>query len=183
MISGTAKGHPLKSVSGQGTRPTTDKIKESLFQKIGPYFDGGTALDLFAGSGGLGIEALSRGVEHCVFVDKDPLAIKTIHANVTKCKFETRAEIYRNEALRSLSVAAKNGTRFVLIFLDPPYHLSILPKALKKIDQEQLLDQGGLIVTEHDTDVSMPDKFDTFALWKREEYSRQTTMTLYRSTR
>ena len=81
VVAGQAKGLPLKAVPGKTTRPTTDKVKESIFNMIGPFFDGGTAVDLFAGSGGLGIEALSRGIEHAVFTDKDKKAIDTIQAN------------------------------------------------------------------------------------------------------
>ncbi|MDG0961887.1 RsmD family RNA methyltransferase, partial [Bacillus paranthracis] len=76
VVSGKCKGHPLKAVPGNTTRPTTDKVKESIFNMIGPYFDGGVALDLFGGSGGLGIEAISRGIDKAIFVDRDNKAIK-----------------------------------------------------------------------------------------------------------
>src|SRR5690625_944768 len=84
IISGTNRGLKLKAVPGKNTRPTSDKVKESLFNMIGPYFSGGTCLDLFAGSGSLGLEAISRGIEHATFIDKNGLAIKTIHDNIHK---------------------------------------------------------------------------------------------------
>src|SRR5690606_17308184 len=104
---GQAKGLPLKAVPGKTTRPTTDKVKESIFNMIGPFFDGGTAVDLFAGSGGLGIEALSRGIEHAVFTDKDKKAIDTIQANLQKTKMEDQAQVYRADAERALKAMKK----------------------------------------------------------------------------
>lgn len=92
VIAGERKGHALKAVPGNNTRPTTDKVKESLFSIIGPFFDGDMVLDLFAGSGGLGIEALSRGAERAVFIDQAALAIKTIRQNLEGCHFTERAE-------------------------------------------------------------------------------------------
>ena len=88
VVSGVCKGRPLKAVPGNTTRPTTDKVKEALFNMIGPYFEGGIGLDLFAGSGGLGLEALSRGLDKVVFVDRDTKAIQTIHENIQACKME-----------------------------------------------------------------------------------------------
>src|SRR6476620_7456044 len=100
IISGNKKGLPLKAVPGKGTRPTTDKVKESIFNMIGPYFDGGNGLDLYAGSGGLGIEGLSRGLDSVIFVDQDKKAIQTIHDNLTFTKLDGMAEVYRTEADR-----------------------------------------------------------------------------------
>lgn len=86
VISGEHRGRKLVAVPGKGTRPTTDKIKESIFNMIGPYFSGGIALDLYAGTGGLGIEALSRGIERCVFVERDPKAFSVVKQNVAACR-------------------------------------------------------------------------------------------------
>lgn len=96
------KGRSLKAVAGTSTRPTTDKVKESIFNMIGPYFDGGRGLDLFAGSGGLGIEALSRGFEHCIFVDRDFKAIQTVKSNLKTLELTKHAQVYRNDAERAL---------------------------------------------------------------------------------
>jgi len=97
VVSGTCKGRPLKAVPGNTTRPTTDKVKEALFNMIGPYFDGGIGLDLFAGSGGLGLEALSRGLERVIFIDREPKAIQVINENIRDCKFEEQTKVYRND--------------------------------------------------------------------------------------
>lgn len=82
VVAGERKGMPLKAIAGNTTRPTTDKVKESIFNIIGPFFDGGFALDLFAGSGGLGIESLSRGAERAVFIEKDPKAFQVLQENI-----------------------------------------------------------------------------------------------------
>ena len=98
VIAGEHNGRQLPPVPNRLTRPTTDKVKEALFQIIGPFFEGGQALDLFAGSGGLGIEALSRGLDHCVFVDKHPKAIQTIYENLKSLNIEEQAEVFRTDA-------------------------------------------------------------------------------------
>lgn len=105
VISGTAKGRPLKAVPGTGTRPTTDKVKEAVFSMIGPYFDGGVVLDLFAGSGGLGIESLSRGSDKAVFIDLEPKSIEMIRANLKATGLDSKAEVFRNEAGRAPEAA------------------------------------------------------------------------------
>lgn len=114
VVSGKCKGHPLKAVPGNTTRPTTDKVKESIFNMIGPYFDGGTALDLFGGSGGLGIEAISRGIEKAIFVDRDSKAIKVIHQNLESCRIHEQAEVYRNDAERAVKALIKREMSFDL---------------------------------------------------------------------
>ena len=103
VISGERKGMRIKAVPGDQTRPTTDKVKESLFNVIGPYFDGGKALDLFAGSGGLGIEALSRGCDEAVFVDQHFKAIQTIKENLETTRFTERSRVLKKDVTVALS--------------------------------------------------------------------------------
>src|SRR5699024_1644200 len=121
VISGSKKGRPLQAIPGKGTRPTVDKVKEALFSMIGPYFDGGVALDLYAGTAGLGIEALSRGMEKAIFVDIDKYAIEIIKKNLAKTELLDQAEVYKNEATRALKALKKREIAFDLVFLDPPY--------------------------------------------------------------
>src|SRR5690625_234062 len=125
IISGTNRGLKLKAVPGKNTRPTSDKVKESLFNMIGPYFSGGTCLDLFAGSGSLGLEAISRGIEHATFIDKNGLAIKTIHDNIHKLRAEDKTEVIRVDALRGLQLLSEKDIAYSLIFIDPPYEVQI----------------------------------------------------------
>ncbi|KAB7707952.1 16S rRNA (guanine(966)-N(2))-methyltransferase RsmD [Bacillus aerolatus] len=152
VISGTQKGIPLKAVSGKDTRPTTDKVKESIFNMIGPYFSGGIGLDLFAGSGGLGIEALSRGFSKMIFVDRDMKAVQTVKANLAACRFAENSEVYRNDAERAMKAVTKRGLIFDGIFLDPPYKKQQLERLLIWIEEKQLLAKNGFIVCEHGSD-------------------------------
>lgn len=170
VVSGIRKGIALKAVPGSSTRPTTDKVKEAMFNMIGPYFDGGVILDLFAGSGGLGIEALSRGAEKAIFVDRDGKAIQTIQENVNTCDFADKTEIYRNEAERALKAVIKRGLSFDIIFLDPPYKKQQLLKLLEIINAENVLTDSGTIVCEHGSDIELPDTVGVLEKRKHEKY-------------
>jgi 16S rRNA (guanine966-N2)-methyltransferase len=170
VVSGTCKGRPLKAVPGNTTRPTTDKVKEALFNMIGPYFDGGIGLDLFAGSGGLGIEAISRGLEKVIFIDREPKAIHVIHENLKACKFDEQAEVYRNDADRALKALIKREINFDYIFLDPPYKKQQLVSLIEKMDAQDLVKTDGLIVCEHSFDVELPQAVGRFTQIKHEKY-------------
>ncbi|GLB61202.1 16S rRNA (guanine(966)-N(2))-methyltransferase RsmD [Cytobacillus sp. NCCP-133] len=170
VVSGEKKGKILKAVPGSSTRPTTDKVKEAIFNIIGPYFDGGLGLDLFAGSGGLGIEALSRGADKIIFVDRDGKAIQTIHENIRICGFEEQAEIYRNDADRAIKALLKRELAFDYIFLDPPYRKQQLLKLLQVIDVKNLLAESGTILCEHSFDVTLPQSVGRLIQHKHENY-------------
>ncbi len=170
VISGKDKARRLKAVSGMKTRPTTDKVKESLFNMIGPYFDGGIGLDLFAGSGGLGIEGLSRGLDRVIFIDKGPQAIATIHENIKQLSLTERSEVYRNDAKRALQILAKRKLPFSYIFLDPPYYKQELIQLLEIISNHQLLTEDGLIIVEHAQDVTLPDCILKLIRTRTEQY-------------
>jgi 16S rRNA (guanine966-N2)-methyltransferase len=168
----------LKAVPGKTTRPTTDKVKEAIFNMIGPYFDGGIGLDLFAGSGGLGIEALSRGLEKVIFIDHEPKAIQIIRENIKACHFEAQTEVYRNEADRALKVLIKRGIQFDYLFLDPPYKNQQLVSIMKKMDSQDLLTNSGIVVCEHSFDVELPEAVGRFEQMKHEKYG-MTAVTIY----
>lgn len=170
VVSGKLKGKALKAVPGKSTRPTTDKVKEAIFNMIGPYFEGGLCLDLFAGSGGLGIEALSRGTDNVIFVDRDGKAIQTIYENLKQCRLEEQAEVYRNESSRALKAIVKRELRFDYIFLDPPYVKQQLKEMLEIIDKHSLLNDKGVIVCEHSSDVQLPKQIEGLVLLKQETY-------------
>ncbi|MEG0267798.1 MAG: 16S rRNA (guanine(966)-N(2))-methyltransferase RsmD, partial [Carnobacterium sp.] len=117
VISGKYGGRKLKSVPGESTRPTSDKVKESIFNILGPYFDGGRCLDLFAGSGGLSIEAISRGIDHAVLVDKNSAAIKIIKENIEMTKEANKFDVYRNDANRAIEMLAAKNNPFDILFI------------------------------------------------------------------
>ncbi|MBM7552874.1 16S rRNA (guanine(966)-N(2))-methyltransferase RsmD [Thalassobacillus pellis] len=180
VIAGEHKGRQLRPVPNKLTRPTTDKVKEALFQIIGPFFEGGQALDLFAGSGGLGIEAISRGIEKCIFVDKHPKAIQTIHENLETLKLSENAEVFRTDAFRAMKAAGKRGLKFDLIFLDPPYKKVSYVKLLEKIQEESLLQNGGFVICEHDAKEVLPDQAADFQLYKHDIYGSSIGISMYR---
>jgi 16S rRNA (guanine(966)-N(2))-methyltransferase RsmD len=125
-------------------------VKEALFSMIGPYFDGGAALDLFAGTGGLGIEALSRGMERAIFVDMDVKSIDVVRHNLQAAGLSDMAEVYRNDAFRALKALAKREVAFDLVFLDPPYRLKIIGDLLESLQELGLLRDQAVVVIEHD---------------------------------
>ncbi|WP_409253592.1 16S rRNA (guanine(966)-N(2))-methyltransferase RsmD [Bacillus sp. SCS-153A] len=170
VISGECKGRPLKAVPGSGTRPTTDKVKEAIFNIIGPYFDSGTGLDLFAGSGGLGIEALSRGLDKVIFVDKDFKAIQTVKSNLSSCGYNEKSEVYRNDAGRALKAVIKRELTFHYIFLDPPYKKQKLQELLEEIEENDLLFESGYVVCEHSSDIILPEDIGSLRTIRTESY-------------
>ena len=148
IIAGTLKGRQIKAVAGENTRPTADKVKESMFNIMGQFFMGGQGLDLFAGSGNLGIEALSRGVDRVVFIDMNQHAIKIMKDNIANLKLQDKAEIYRNDAFKALNALAKRKCAFDLIFLDPPYGKISITALLAEIVKHALINEAGLIICE-----------------------------------
>lgn len=170
VIAGEAKGRTLKAVPGNNTRPTTDKVKEAIFSMIGPYFEGGTALDLFAGTGGLGIEAWSRGIERVIFVDREKLSVDIIRHNVQTSGMTADAEIYRNDAERALKALAKRKLKLRLVFLDPPYKMTTMDEVLRELADGDLLEHGAVVVVEHDEAHRYPDRLEYFDQIKYAHY-------------
>lgn len=179
VVAGSAKGRPLKAVPGMGTRPTTDKVKEAIFSMIGPFFDGGTALDLFAGTGGLAIEALSRGIDKAVFIDMDPKSIETVRANLKATKLEGQAEVYRNEAERALKVLEKRGISLDVVFLDPPYRMKNGDKLMQLMHEKSMLKSGATIVLEHESGYEYPGEFGHFSCIRHAVYG-ETAVSIYK---
>lgn len=179
VISGKCKGRPLKAVPGSLTRPTTDKVKESIFNIIGPFFEGGQVLDLYAGSGGLGIEALSRGIDKAIFVDKNPKALEIVQLNLKNCRFTDCAEVYRNEAKRALKAISKRELKFDVIFLDPPYAKQNIEEEIAFILNNSLLLPKGLIVTEHDASLKLQDTIANLICFRKEQYG-DTGISIYK---
>ncbi|SDE71298.1 16S rRNA (guanine(966)-N(2))-methyltransferase RsmD [Fontibacillus panacisegetis] len=179
VVSGSARGRNLKAVPGMGTRPTTDKVKEALFSMIGPYFDGGHVLDLFAGTGGLGIEALSRGMDQAVFVDLEYKSIEVVRANLKTTSFEDKAEVYKNDAERAIKALSKREKKFDLVFLDPPYRMKNGDKLMETMDQLDLLNDDATVVLEYESTFVYPDVFGKFTEVRKAEYG-ETALSIYK---
>ncbi len=149
VIAGAARGRPLKTVKGLAVRPTTDRVRESLFNVLQPLVAGSVFLDLFAGSGAVGIEALSRGADRAVFVEQAGTHLKIIADNLDKTGLRDRAELLRGDVLNMIPSLGVRGERFDLIFLDPPYGQDLVPRTLAVLAAAAVTVPGGVAVCEH----------------------------------
>ncbi len=147
VIAGSARSLPLKTVRGNNTRPTTDRIKETLFNMIAPYIPDGRFLDLFSGSGGIGIEALSRGASIAVFVEQDKAALSVIRQNLRFTHLEDRAKVIGCDAVRAIS-SMKGEKPFDVIFMDPPYDHDLERRVLEELADSSAADENTLIIVE-----------------------------------
>ena len=166
IISGSARGRKLFSPEGMDVRPTTDKVKESLFNIIQFELSGAAVLDLFAGTGQLGLEALSRGAAKAVFVDSSGKSLAVVKKNAELCGFSDNARLVRSDAFSYLSRAEE---RFDIVFLDPPYHNGLCVKAFELLPS--VLAEGACVICETQADEPLPETFGAFALYKEYRYS------------
>lgn len=148
IIAGTLRGRTIKAVPGNSTRPTLDKVKESVFNVIGQYFDDDIILDLFAGSGNLGIEAISRGAKKCVFIEKDYHAYKIINENIDLLKISDQCEVFKMDANSALDFLKNKGYSFDYIFLDPPYKKQKINETIINLVDKNLLNDNAKIIVE-----------------------------------
>lgn len=176
VITGKARGVQLKTPEGMLTRPTADRVKEALFSIINFDLPGSVVLDLFAGTGQLGIEALSRGAKSAVFVDAREDACKIIRENLRRTKLDNQAKVVRGDYLDFLR---RSKEKFDIILLDPPYAEVFLETALKTIAEIDILQSGGIIITERPLGKELLLDFDGFARSKDYKYGN-TLLTLYR---
>lgn len=150
IIAGSARSVPLITPHGEETRPTTDKVKETLFNILQGYTSGSKILDLFAGSGQIGLEALSRGGEFAVFVERSEEAIKCIRENVKKTKFENKSYTMKMDASSAIRALETEKKEFDLIFMDPPYGKGMEKPILELLSFSKILAKDGLIIVEAD---------------------------------
>ena len=160
IISGIYKGRTLDGYNISGTRPTMDRVKESLFAMIQDYIKDSTVLDLFSGSGNLGIEALSNGAKVAYLVDNNNIAIKTINSNIKKLNIDN-AKVLKGDYKNILN---NMNTKFDLIFLDPPYETNYLEESIKLIINNELLKESGLIICESSSldKIIYPNNFEVY---------------------
>ena len=176
VISGKARGVQLKTPDGMHTRPTADRVKEALFSIIQFDLPGAKVLDLFGGTGQLGIEALSRGAKSAVFVDEREDACRMIRENLKRTKLEEQARVQRADYMLFLKNCHEP---FDIIFLDPPYAEVFLENSLKMITEIDILQSGGIIVTERPVGKEIPGDFPGFSRSRDYKYSA-TVLTLFR---
>lgn len=171
VIAGKARHIQLKTIDTMDTRPTTDRIKETLFNMLGNNVYESRFLDLFSGSGGIGIEALSRGATEAIFVENNSKAAMCIKENIQKTKLQDGAKVLVSDVLAAIDTLDKAGKPFDYIFMDPPYNLELEKKVLEKLKGTSLVDEYTTIIVE----ASMETEFDYledmgFKLIKRKEY-------------
>lgn len=179
VISGKARGLKLDSPKNQDVRPTTDRVKESLFNIINPYIRESNILDLFAGTGSLGIECLSRGAKNCVFVDKSKDSINIIKSNVKKARVENESTILNVDFKDAVKRLSSQNQKFDVIFMDPPYYENMFIECLKIIDELNLLYEDGIIVVEHDTKDLFDESIGNLVKSRDKKYGN-TTLTFYK---
>ena len=176
VITGTARGRKLGQLQGMDTRPTTDRVKEGLFNIIQFDIEGRRVLDLFAGTGQLGIECLSRGAAHCTFVDQRKDAVALVRKNLDATELSDRAKVFQGDALSFLGSA---GERYHLIFLDPPYDANLLNSTLNRIAVIDILAENGIIICESRADQDLPELPLPYRKSKDYRYGK-IKVTLYR---
>ena len=169
VVAGSARSVNLVTPSGPHTRPTTDRIKETLFNIIQGDVPGSRFLDLFAGSGGVGIEALSRGADHAVFVDSDSQAIRCIKANLAHTHLDRNADVLAMDAGRALNRLAASKEGFDIIFVDPPYE-SDYEMILRAISRSGVLLPDGIIIAEMDADRALDLSGTGLEVYREKEY-------------
>ena len=176
IITGSAKGKKLVTLEGDATRPTSERIKEAIFSSIQFETEGRRVLDLFAGSGQMGIEALSRGANRAVFIDAREDACKIIRENIRRTKFENQASVIRSDYQEYLRRCKE---KFDIILLDPPYAEVFLENALKSITEIDILQSGGIIIAERPIEKELLFDFEGFMRSKDYKYGK-TLLTIYR---
>ncbi len=167
VITGTAKGRLIKTLDGLETRPTTQKVKEAIFSVLQFDIEGRRILDLFAGSGQMGIEALSRGASTAVFVDNSQKATSVIKDNIIRAGFQDRSEIYCRDS--SLFLSSDKG-KYDIVFVDPPYSKNMASKSLEALGK--ILSDHGIVVCEHDSHDVLPDKTESLEKIQTKSYGR-----------
>lgn len=170
IVAGEFGGRKLKTLTGNNTRPTTDKVKGAIFNMIGPYFDGGKALDLFSGSGSLGIEAVSRGMSEAYLVEKNFRAMAVIKENVDITKRAEQFHLLKMPAQQALQNFIAEKIQFDLILLDPPYAQQEIEKQIHQFSEEDLLAKNAMIVCETDKAIRLPEKIGVMQQRKSQTY-------------
>ncbi|MDF2545726.1 MAG: rsmD [Anaerosolibacter sp.] len=178
VIAGKLRGRKIKAPDGMHTRPTTDRVKESIFSMIYPYIIDSTVLDLFAGSGSLGIEALSRGAEKAYFVDNNKQSLSIVKENLINLGLLDQSIVLLAEAMKALKDISLKDQIFDIIFLDPPYMKGFIIPCIETIKENGLLNIDGIIVIEHNVEDVLPAEVGDLIKIKDRRYG-DTNISIY----
>lgn len=170
IIAGTHRSRVIKTLSGTNTRPTSDKAKGAVFSKLGSYFNGGTMLDLFSGSGSMGYEAISRGMEYVILNDFNKDAVKIIQENVHNFKMDNQCMIWNFDYKVALNKCNELNYHFNIIYLDPPYALGKMVEIIHMIDELELLKNDGILIIESDKKDSFANEYGKLRKEKEATY-------------
>ena len=170
IVAGEFSSRKLLTLPGEKTRPTLDKVREAVFSSLGGYFEGGICLDLYAGSGAIGLEALSRGMDYCIFCDNNPKAVSIIHANIASLKVEDRTKVYCRKDIQLLKQLVDMDYKFSLVYLDPPYKKEHNEEIIKFLSENHLLEKGARIVIEESKDDLFNDTIGSALKYKEATY-------------
>lgn len=179
IISGIAKGRKLLSPLTMETRPTLDRVKESIFDIIQIKIYGSKVIDVFAGTGSLGLEALSRGASNCYLIDKSKDTYDLLRQNVTNLKFEDKCKTFNMDSYKVLEQLGESSEKFDIIFIDPPYVKDMIPPAILIIEKYKMLLNRGIIVTKVDSIEEIYQGTDKIKLYNHRKYGN-TTICFYR---
>ena len=180
IIAGALKGRRLVTPRGDTTRPTADQVRIALMDTLAPRLPAARVLDLFAGAGGVGLEALSRGAAHATFVERDARAVAALRANIDALCGGALARVRRGDVLRELVALYRAGERFDLVFLDPPYEAGMVETTLEALGGGGLLMSEGLVVVQHFTKRAPAATIGVLATFRTRRFG-ETTLTFYRA--
>ena len=180
ILAGELKGRRLTTPRGDTTRPTADQVRIALMDTLMPRLGGARFLDLFAGAGGVGLEALSRGAAHATFVERDPRAIAALAENIRTLDLEPRTSVVRGDVARQLERLAGEGRRFELVFLDPPYATDDGERALAALGDGALLAPQGIVIAQHLTKRRPAPECGVLRAFRDRRFG-ETTLTFFRA--
>jgi 16S rRNA (guanine966-N2)-methyltransferase len=180
IVAGTLRGRPLAGPKGPGLRPTADRVRESLFNLLGQFFEGGEVLDLYAGTGALAFEALSRGMGRAVLVDRSAESARLVAENARALGMEGAIELLRMPVARALPRLAAEGRRFSLVFADPPYAEEEVAGVVRAVGEGRLLADGGTLLVEHGRREPVPESVAGLTRVDSRRFG-DTVVSLYRS--
>jgi 16S rRNA (guanine(966)-N(2))-methyltransferase RsmD len=180
IIAGALKGRRLVTPRGDATRPTADQVRIALMDTLTPRLPEARVLDLFAGAGGVGLEALSRGAAHATFVERDPRAVTALRQNVATLGVGALVAVHRADVLRELPALYHAGERFDVVFLDPPYDADLVETTLQSLGGGGLLLPEGLVVAQHFTKRTPAPTIGALATFRTRRFG-ETTLTFYRA--
>jgi len=180
IIAGEWKGRRLVTPRGETTRPTADQVRIALMDTLTPWLPGARVLDLFAGGGGVGLEALSRGAAHATFVERDARAVTALRANVAALGVEARTRIVREDAARALGRLAREQARFDVVFLDPPYETALVATTLAALGAGGITAPAAIVIAQHLTKRAPTGQAGALRAWRARRFG-ETTLTFFRA--